>query len=239
MLAPKEASRMSQYHVSRNGRTLGVYPEADAREYYAQGRIAAGDLVWREGMPAWVAAGEVFGPAPVAPAPAPAPAPPAWTELTPEGRVRVAGPDAEAVPLPPKLHWALVLLFTLLTLGIFFIVWIVIQAAWVKKIDPKSNALTLMVVYLVLVLAGELVSNASPEGSPAAAAGGLLMLIGTVVSIVGIFSMRRSMLDYYGKVEPIGLRLSGALTFFLGVFYLQHHMTRIAKWKETGVLSPQ
>ena len=40
-------------------------------------------------------------------------------------------------------------------------------------------------------------------------------------------------------MEPIGLRLSGALTFFLGVFYLQHHMTRIAKWKETGVLPPQ
>ena len=131
------------------------------------------------------------------------------------------------------------LLFTLLTLGVFYIVWVFIQATWIKKIDPKSNAMAMMVIYIVLVMVGELISRANAEGSPAAAAGGLLVLIGTVVSIVGIFSMRRSMLDYYDKVEPIGLRLSGALTFFLGVFYLQHHMTRIAKWKETGVLPPQ
>jgi len=231
---------MTEYHVSRNGRTLGVYPESDARDYYAQGRISPTDLVWREGMPAWLKAGEVFGPGPQAAAPvAPSPAP-AWTELTPSGeRVRVVEPAASAAPLPPKLHWALVLLFTLLTLGVFYIVWVFIQATWVKKIDPKSNAIGMMVVYIALVMIGELISRSNPEGSAAAAAGGLLVLVGTVVSIFGIFSMRRSMLDYYDKVEPIGLRLSGALTFFLGVFYLQHHMTRIAKWKETGVLPPQ
>jgi hypothetical protein len=46
-------------------------------------------------------------------------------------------PAAEyAFPTPPKLHWALVLLFTVLTLGIFLIVWMFIQSSWAKKIDP-------------------------------------------------------------------------------------------------------
>lgn len=233
---------MTAYHVSRNRKTLGVYPEADAREYYAQGRIAAGDLVWCEGMPEWVAASQLFGPAPQSAAPTVAPPLPP-PELAAAAFPIQASPAAQtgrpAPPLPPKLHWALVLLFTILTLGIFFIVWTFIQAAWVKKIHPDSNAMTLMAIYLVLVLLGQAISGASEKDSNEAAAASMLVLIGTIVSIVGIFSIRRSMLDYYNKIEPIGLRLSGALTFFLGVFYLQHHMTRIARWKQTGILPPQ
>jgi hypothetical protein len=45
------------------------------------------------------------------------------------------------------------------------------------------------------------------------------------------------MLTYFNTVEPIALRLSGVMTFFFGILYLQYHMTRIADWKRTGVLS--
>lgn len=229
---------MTAYHVSRNQKTLGVYPEADARDYYAQGRIAPDDLVWCEEMPAWVAASQVFGPAPqVAPLiiapPVPPPMPATATFPAQASAERTSQPQ---MPLPPKLHWALVLLFTALTLGIFYAVWMFIQAAWVKKLNPESNAITLLVIYVVLVLVGEVMSDASGKGSGGAAVGTLLVLAGSVVSIFGFFSMRRSMIDYYDKTEPIGLRLSGALTFVLGVFYLQYHMTRIARWKQTGVL---
>ncbi|MNO07523.1 hypothetical protein D3C81_2297500 [compost metagenome] len=55
----------------------------------------------------------------------------------------------------------------------------------------------------------------------------------------GYYSMRRSMLDYYNSVEPIGLKLSSALLFFFSMLYLQHHMTRIAQWKLGGALRPQ
>jgi hypothetical protein len=229
---------MTAYHVSRNRTTLGVYPEADARDYYAQGRIAPTDLVWCEGMQAWLPASEVFGPAPQAAAPIeppPTPPMPAASTPTPETGAAYNNP-ASSVPLPPKLHWALVLLFTLVTFGIFFIVWIFIQAAWVKKIHPRSNAMTLLVVYLALVLLGNVISGASQKDSSEAAMGSLLVLAGSIVSIVGIFSMRRAMINYYNTVEPIGLKLSGVLTFFLGVFYLQYHMTRIIRWKETGIL---
>jgi hypothetical protein len=229
---------MTDYHVSRNGRTLGVYPEADARDYYAQGRIGPADLVWREGMPAWLAASQVFGPAPFAaePVAAPMPAAPAFTQVASTGASLA---DPAAVPPPPRLHWALVLLFTLLTFGIFYVVWMFVQAAWVRRIDPASNAVTLLVVYVVLVLLGEAIAGASQKDSNEAAVGGLLVLAGSVVSVVAMFSMRRSMVAYFTGVVPIALRLSGALTFFVGVFYLQYHMTRISRWKASGVLPLQ
>ena len=221
---------MTEYHVSRKGKRLGVYPEADARDYYAQGRISPADLLWREGMPAWVAATEVFGPAPSAAAPDPMPA-----AVTPALQAApVLG--AASPPAPPRLHWALVLLFTVLSVGIFYVVWMFIQAAWVKKIHPGSNALTMLVVYLVLVLLGQAIAGASQKDSAEALAGSVLVLAGSIVSVVALFSIRRSMLDYYQRVEPIGLRLSGALTFLVGVFYLQYHMTRIARWKQSGIL---
>ena len=219
---------MTAYHVSRNGTTLGVYPEPDARDYYAQGRISPNDLVWHEGMTSWVAASQVFGPAPEAASPMAPPVPPPMASASTQAAQPAARSSAAPAPPPPKLHWALVLLFTLLTFGIFFVAWIFIQAAWVKKIHPASNAMMLMVIYVVLVLVGQAIAGASQKESAEAAAGGVLVIVGSIVSIIGFFSMRRSMLDYYNRVEPIGLKLSGALTFFLGAFYLQHHMTRIA-----------
>jgi len=52
-----------------------------------------------------------------------------------------------------------------------------------------------------------------------------------------VFSIRQSMVTYYNTVEPIQLQLSGVMTFFFGMLYLQYHMSRIARWKRTGVLS--
>jgi len=62
-------------------------------------------------------------------------------------------------------------------------------------------------------------------------------VLSCVFGLMGVFGMRRSLLNYYNTVEPIGLRLSGVMTFFFSVFYFQYHFTRIANWKQTGVLS--
>jgi hypothetical protein len=51
--------------------------------------------------------------------------------------------------------------------------------------------------------------------------------------------MRSDLEDYYNSVENINLRLSGVMTFFFAILYFQHHFSRIAKWKKTGVLDPQ
>ncbi|WP_372824691.1 hypothetical protein [Polaromonas sp.] len=135
---------------------------------------------------------------------------------------------------PPKLHWGLMLLFTVLTLGLFLLVWMFIQSSWARKIDPESNAATLFIAYLVLFIPSQLLTEGSGAGLKGL--GALLMLVSYVVFYVGEYSIRRSMLNHYNKVEPISLEMSGAMVFFFSSFYLRYHMTRIAKRKMTGVL---
>jgi hypothetical protein len=159
-----------------------------------------------------------------------------------------AAPQSAAVgPMPPSLHWVVVWLLGGITLGLFQLIWCFKQAGFVKKIDPASKAtlfLTLALIgQLVLVLgAVGMVVVSSSSGAVAGVATimgivGLLSLLIGIFWLVAIFGMRGSMVRYYNTVEPMGLRLSGVMTFFFSFLYFQYHMSRIAKWKKTGVLS--
>jgi hypothetical protein len=150
----------------------------------------------------------------------------------------------------------LVFLFGFLSGGLFSMIWIFIQSSFVKKIDPSSKATLLfglsiasyVFFFVAMIAAGAF--GAAPEGNGSAAvlfAGIAIMgvLAGAVLLQVGFFSIRASLQKYYRDVdpigftqsgEPIGIRLSGAMTFFFNLYYIQYHLTRIAKWKETGVL---
>jgi hypothetical protein len=182
----------SDYHLGRGGKTLGIYPEDQLRAYYAQGRVAPDDLVWKDGLPQWLPARQVFG-------------------------------AAATVKPPPGLHWGWVLLVSVFTAGLFYIVWAFVQAVWVRKLDGKSNALQLLVVYLVLTIIGESVADSAAKDSPLVLAGVLLSLAGMVVSIVAYFSMRRTLAAHYD------VKLSWWMTLIFNVLYFQHHFTRIAR----------
>jgi len=71
------------------------------------------------------------------PVPATKPAPPAY---------------GTAGPIPPEMHWALVLLLGFVTFGIFYWVWMFKEAGFVKKIDRSSKAPVLLGVFLALYL---------------------------------------------------------------------------------------
>lgn len=140
----------------------------------------------------------------------------------------------DAFPAPPKLHWALVLLFTVFTLGIFIIVWMFIQSIWARKIDPTSHASAQFVGYVVLFLLGQIFDLASSEDLKGVS---VLFLLGSYIAFYfGTYSIRRSMLDHYNSIEPMQLRLSAAMTFFFSTLYLQYHMTRIANMRAAGAL---
>lgn len=197
---------MADYHVARDGKTLGVYPEEQVREYIAQGRIAPGDLVWTAGMPQWRPASEALG---------------------------------SFYPSPPALHWGWVLLLSIVTLGLFYIVWIFVQAVWVRRrIDRKSHAIHWLLVYLLLSIVGETMTGMAPSESVRAGAGALISLVGMAAFVVAAFSVRRSLLDHYNSVEPIGLTLSAAMTFFFGALYFQYHFGKIANWKKGASAPP-
>ncbi len=142
--------------------------------------------------------------------------------------------------MPPDMHWAVVLLISLVTLGLFGVYWMHKEASFVKKIDPSSNAIqTWLGVAACWVFQIVLFFSAGLLGAMGAAdVAGLLHTLANLVNLVMValmivtaFSMRTSLTRYYNTVEPIGLQLSPAMTFFFNFTYFQYHFSRIAELK--------
>ena len=69
------------------------------------------------------------------------------------------------------------------------------------------------------------------------AAGGGINIVALVFWFMGIFSMRSSIEEHFNSAEPIGLRLSGVMTFFFNAIYFQYHFNEIAQAKKAQQLS--
>lgn len=223
------------YYVLRGQQQYGPYSLEDLRRYHAQGNLVATDLVRSEETAQWMPLMQVISaPAPMLPPPPIVPGMPTPPAVT---------PAYSKAPLPPNMHWALVLLLGLLTCGLFSWYWAFRQASWVKSIVPRCNAILMYALYLILLALAMAVSvgqviGGSPSGG-ASAVSWLLQLGALACFWIGAFNIRSCLLEYYNQVEPISLRLSAIMTFFFTVLYFQHHMSRIHRWKTTGVLTPQ
>jgi len=142
--------------------------------------------------------------------------------------------------VPPDLHWALVLLLSVLTFTLFGWAWLIVQAAYVRRIDNESKSVLLAVFSLACAFLGWFTTVVSRtwDGEPTPWAG-VFLFVGFILLLGAIFQIRSDLEDYFNVVEPINLQVSGVLTFFCGILYLQYHFSRIAQWKKTGVLAPQ
>jgi hypothetical protein len=151
-------------------------------------------------------------------------------------------PSPGSGPTPPEMHWAVVMILSWVTMGLGALIWIFKEAIFIKKIDPSSKAVAL-IGFSLLCMVGQVALFSMMVGSPSAenlSTLSLAMLVLNLVILVAvlmaIFGMRSSMIRYYNSVENIGLKLSGAMTFFFSVLYFQYHFSRIANWKKTGQL---
>ena len=210
------------YFIERDGQRFGPYTLADLQRYTASGNIALTDLCTSEGMAEPVPVSQIIGTIAV----------PA-TGYTPAPLVSVGS----QYPSPPNLHWALVLLFTLLTCGLFFFLWQIIQAAWLRKIVPESKALFWYLgSILVLICAWAIGFTATVNHTGESPVSSLLNLAYTALQIVGYFNFKSGMEQHYNSEEPMGLQLSGVMTFFFGPFYFQYHMNEINRRKQADRL---
>jgi hypothetical protein len=216
------------YHVTRNNENYGPYTLEDLQRYVASGNVLPTDLAKNEEMTEWVPVSQVLGAS--IPAASPMMAAPyagGATPMYPE----VVG----AYPDPPNLHWALVLLIGVFTCGLFIIVWDIVQAAWMRKVNPRSNALFLYIAYAIIGLGGSsfrfflMAQSGFHNSFPMM--GGLVSLISLVIVEFAFFDMRRSMEEHFNGPEPVGLSLSGVMTFFFGPLYFQYHFSRINELK--------
>jgi hypothetical protein len=248
--------------IAENGQRSGPFLEEDVLRWMAEGRYGPDTLAWRKGMPEWVPLLSLFPERAVIPPPPPppkavasapavftaedrpgasynydesAPAPaPSHGGYAPHDDYDSDGVTRRDLPAPPSLHWGLVLLFSVLTFGIFAIVWPFIQANWVRKIDGDSKATMMLAGAMICLLAGEVLS----AGNSGSKLGGLLTLAYLVLWLVAYFSMadsiKRKLADYSLPVE-----IGGVTLFIFNTYYLQGQLSWISRWKNTGSSDPK
>jgi hypothetical protein len=225
-----------KYYIKRDLNEFGPYSLADLQRYVASGNISLNDLTRSEGMTDWVPVSQVLGNIPVQ---VPAPVQPgaaAYASQSPYGTA-----PAATTLVPPDFHWALVLLLTIVTCTLFGTVWLIVQSVWIRKIKPASKGLLYILLSVGCSFLGGFINGLlrTTSHGQAPPVGSIFSLGSIVLYLVGVFTMRSDLEEYYNSTENIGLNLSGVMTFFFAVFYFQHHFSRIAKWKKTGVLEPQ
>jgi len=203
------------YFISRDWQQFGPYTLADLQRYAASGEVLLTDLATSEAMTEPVPVAQIIGTIAV---------PPAFTAVD-------SVSAREAYPDPPNLHWGLVLLFGVISFGLFTVAWELVQAAWLKKIEPQSKAiyiyggatLALLFIFITSFLSGLNHSQSSYAG--------LLQIVYYVVDLVARFSFRKSMEEHFNGPEPMGLALSGVMTFFFGGIYFQYQINDIVRRK--------
>lgn len=218
------------YQVSRNGQIYGPYTLDDLTRYVASGNVLATDLAKSEEMAEWQPVSQILGMPAAAAAGPPAPG--------------FAGPGYAAAPYaasdaPPNLNWGLVLLFAFLTCTLFMYVWNILLAAWANRVVPGSKVLALYIAAAVLTML-QIFSGARMNVMLGMGAGhnayrmphysamyAFIALACWVTRLIARFTMRSTLLRHFNTVDPVGLRLSGVMTFFFGGLYFQYHLNRI------------
>ena len=214
-----------KYFVKRGDEKFGPYSLADIQQYVQSGNISLGDLAQSEGMSEWFPVSQVIGNIPI--------------PVTSYGAATAPaiGAVPELVPLPPNLHWAILLLLEIFTRQLVNLVWAMVQANWARKLIKNNKPLVLVAMYPAGIIAGIVAEVVSGGDGDALAIPAIVCIFGGLIAyLVGIFSIRSAMEEYYNSTENIGLSLSGVMTFFFSTIYLQYHINRIARWKKTGEL---
>jgi hypothetical protein len=207
-----------EYFVKRGEQRYGPYSLSDLQKYVESGNVLTEDLAQSEGMTEWVPVITILGNIP-APSQNAAAAP--------------IAAQPELVPLPPNLHWSIVLILGIVTRQLFNLVWALLQANWARKLSGDNKPMVLVAMYPAGVVAGTLTTLLYRHYAPL---GGVLIIGGAIVYLFGMFSIKAAMEEYYNSTENIGLQLSGVMTFFFSTVYIQYQINSIARWKKTGVL---
>jgi hypothetical protein len=219
------------YHVSRNGQSYGPYTLEDLQKYVASGNVLPTDLAKSDEMADWVPVSQILGIVP----------PPAVAAYQPPAAA-FPGPPLAAFPDAPNLSWGLVLLFAFFTCTLFMWVWNLVLASWMKRVQPNSKAVFYYATATVLVFLQIIIgSHTRAVFQPGVhwwityyTAHPLRNILGLAVWIVRLiarFVMRADLEQHFNGPEPVGLALSGVMTFFFGGLYFQYHLNRINELK--------
>ena len=222
------------YQVRDGDKSYGPFTLSELQAEVQSGRIAASAVVQSEGMTDWLPASQVVGdiPVPVAPLPKAGPA--------------ASASRMEIPPLAPNLHWVILLLLVIFTNQLFNFVWALVLGNWARKVEKDNKPLVLVAMYPAGLIGGIIASLNDNAGI-----GGLMILGGLIAYLIGMFTIKASIEQYYVMVGKAAdpdspwaripsasgaQTLSGVGVFFLSTVYLQYHINKIARLKKTGNL---
>jgi hypothetical protein len=207
------------YFIKRDLSEYGPYTLAELQRYTSTGNVLLTDLCRSEGMTDWTPVSEVIGNIPV---PVAAPTPPAGSMAA----------IVSQYPPPPSLHWGIAVLLGVITCGIFGWIWAVVQASWMKKVQPASKALLYYAIAIGLMLVSVFWGVA--EGQHKTGISNVINLAGAVLWIIASFNMRSSIEEHFSSADPVpsAASLSGVMTFFFNVYYFQYHFTKVNEAKQ-------
>ena len=214
------------YTVSRNGQTYGPYTLEDLQRYVASGNVLPSDMAKSDEMPDWLPVAQILG-TPAAPPAYVAPVPQAYTQ-----------PTGIPYPDPPNLNWGLMLLLGFFTFGLFVIAWNFVIATWAKRVQPASKALIYYVIGTILVFVnfggsyGILISLGHHQHPHHSVLGSIIGIASWIVRLIARFTLRDDIERHFNGPEPLGIRLSGVLTFFFGGIYFQYKLNQINDMKQ-------
>jgi hypothetical protein len=144
--------------------------------------------------------------------------------------------DSRVILRPPRLHWTAVLVLSITSHFLFWMIWLIVQANWVKKATGRGRALkwsvlnlcglplSLLVMSLPQMIVGYLGMPRQYEGAAAffrtlSVLPVTGILVAAVISIATAFVMRAEL-----QSTAVDLRLSGPMTFFFGPIYFQYFL---------------
>jgi len=200
------------YRIARGAQVFGPYAAEEVYRLLAAGNIVPTDMAEAEGMPGWRPVGELF------------PAPPLGATML--------------YPDPPDLPWWVALLLGIVTGGLFFVLWDIVEAAWMRRVAARSAALALYVVVAILYVlrlpeAWHIVAYNAFNGPLVVVTplGQGIGLAGLALAIAARFVFRNELLRHFNGPEPLGLRLNAFWTLLFGGLYFQFHFNRINEQK--------
>ena len=207
-----------EYFEKRGDERFGPYSLSDLQHYVQSGNVTLEDFTQSEGMADWVPVSQVLGNIPA-------------MAFAGGGTAFAITPEVQLVPLPPNLHWSIVLILGLITRQLFNLIWALLQGNWARNLSGDNKPLVLVAMYPAGMVAGLITVMLFHF----TALGGLFIIAGAIIYLVGMFSIKAAMEEYYNSTENIGLQLSSVMTFFFSTVYIQNRINAIARWKKTGV----
>src|SRR5580658_730212 len=172
------------YFITRDGQQYGPYTLADLQRYVASGHILLTDLARSEEMSEPLTVSQIIG--------ATIPASQAQISTSPVV-------NAAMYPDPPNLHWGLVLLFSLLSCGLFSSAWNLVQAAWMKKVAPQSTAFYYYVAAICVLAATFYTGFQVVHTHSSHSIAGAMNLLYAILTLIGRFSLRSSLEQHYNS----------------------------------------